>query len=304
MNIAFYIITYNRPNILAQSIRTAINNTSVKPNEIWIIDDGSTPDLKSALLNYSIENSSKIPVNLLIHGVNLGIGYSFERVYSLINQNEDLDIACIIESDYIWRKDWLKDVLDIFESQQNCIAIAGADHPDMHDRSKTHRIFPEIMKDFFGEDLKSREYLYKPFFIDTNSGKIEVQGVSNSCGCSILNWKRLKRAINYLETNGKVPINDFWKRMDKGFHKNVPNNTRKQASDGWMSTTISKYGEMYLESIGIDITKNFPFLSICDYSISEHICGGGVNGYVAPEGATFIRSPKWNNQYLDKNPRN
>jgi glycosyltransferase involved in cell wall biosynthesis len=94
MNIAFYIIAYNRPNMLSKSISTAINNTSVKPNEIWIVDDGSTPDVKSALLNYSIENSSKIPINLLIHGVNLGIGYSFERVYNLIRQNDELDIAC------------------------------------------------------------------------------------------------------------------------------------------------------------------------------------------------------------------
>ena len=54
----------------------------------------------------------------------------------------------------------------------------------------------------------------------------------------------------------------------------------------------------------IDLSKNFPFLSICDYSISEHICGGGVNGMIVPEGQTFVCSPTWNNKYLKENPRN
>jgi hypothetical protein len=61
---------------------------------------------------------------------------------------------------------------------------------------------------------------------------------------------------------------------------------------------------MNLELNNIDLSKNFPFLSICDYSISEHICGGGVNGMIVPEGQTFVCSPTWNNKYLKENPRN
>ena len=41
----------------------------------------------------------------------------------------------------------------------------------------------------------------------------------------------------------------------------------------------------------------------CDYSISQHLCGGGVNGMIVPEGSTFVVSPKWKDEYLDKNPR-
>jgi len=303
MNIAYYIPTFNRPYVLQQCLNTIFQNTEIYPNEVWLIDDSSDNELKKSLLDFSFK-SQNFPVNLLFHGFNYGIGYIFERIYNLIRQNDDLDIACIIESDYIWRKDWLKDVLDVFEASPHTLAIAGTDHPDMYDRSKTHSVFVDIMNECFGEDLKARNHLYIPFELNTNSGKILVQGVSNSCGCTIIHWKRFKNVIKDLEINNKIPYNDFWKRMDRAFNKGITHDTRKHASDGWMSSTISKYGEMYLEMNNIDITKNFPFLSICDYSISEHICGGGVNGLIVPEGQTFIHSPKWDSHFLIKNPRN
>ena len=304
MNIVCYYLTYNRPQILKESFFSSLNNTEITPKEIWIIDDGSEAKLKSALLDYSNEYSPKgTPINLLIHGNNYGIGYSFERLYNLIRQNDDLDIACILESDYIWRKDWLKVVIDVFDASPNTLAIAGTDHPDMYDVSKTHSTFPDIMKECFGEDLKSRNYLYIPFDLQTSSGKIQVQGVSNSCGCTMIHWKRLKKVIKKLEDSKKIPYNDFWNRMDRAFNKGVSHDTRKNASDGWMSSTISKYGEMYLELENLDLKTNFPFLSICDYSISEHICGGGVNGLIVPEGRTFVHSPKCDSKFLLENPR-
>lgn len=304
MNISFYFLTYNRPKILAESVYSAINNTSIKPNEAWIIDDGSLPNMQQALLEFSLKYSDKFPINLLLHAKNYGIGYSFEKLYNLIRQNDELDIACILESDYIWRKDWLKDCIEVFKASEHTIAIAGTDHPDMYDRKKTHETFPGIFKECFGEDLKSRNDLYKPFDLDTESGKIKVQGVSNSCGCTVLHWKRLKETIKSLEQSKKIEYNDFWRRMDIAFNKDLPYGTRRNASDGWMSSTVSKYGEMNLELNNIDLSKNFPFLSICDYSISEHICGGGVNGMIVPEGQTFVCSPTWNNKYLKENPRN
>jgi glycosyltransferase involved in cell wall biosynthesis len=302
MNIAYYIPTYNRPNVLAQCLQTAFNNTKIKPNEAWIIDDASEDQTKVSLLEFSLSNSKNFPVNLLLHGSNYGIGYTFERIFNLINQNEDLDIACIIESDYIWRQNWLEDALAVFESCPNTLAIAGTDHPDMYDPSKS-KMFTDLMTEQFGTDLKAREHLYKHFDIDTNQGKIKIQGVSNSCGCKIIHWKRLKNAIKNLEENKVVPFNDFWNRMDRAFNKGQGKQARRYASDGHMSCTISRFGEMNLILNNIDISKNFPMVSICDYSISQHICGGGINGYIVPEGATFINSPKWNNKYLTENPR-
>lgn len=299
MKICFYIPTFNRSSVLQNCLITAFENTSVKPNEIWIVDDGSEPEIKKSIFDLSIKNIDYIPINILIHAHNMGIGYSFERIYNLLRQDDDLDIACIIESDYIWRKNWLEDIIKVFEKSPHTIAIAGTDHPDMYDRNKTHGTFIDIMKECFGEDLKSRNDLYKHFYLDD----IKVQGVSNSCGCMIIHWKRLNKIIKDLTNNNIIPVNDYWNRMDRAFNKNITHDTRKNASDGWMSSTISKYGEMHMLLNNIDITKNFPMLSICDYSISQHVCGGGVNGKIVPEGSTFILSPTWKDSYIYENPR-
>lgn len=299
MKIGFYILTYNRPDILRYSLKTLFDNCGTKPDEVWIIDDGSAAETKSMLFSAS----QHYGFNLMLSGRNYGIGYSFERVYNLIQQDDDLDIACIIESDYIWRKGWLQDVIATFNASPHTLAIAGTDHPDMYDKSKTHETFPEIMKEQFYRDLEARPHLYKPFYLETERGKIQVQGVSNSCGCLMLNWKRMKAVIGTLEDERIIPHRDYKRRMDRAFNKGITHDTRRNASDGHMSSIISMYGEKYLTYRGLDKSKDFPFLSICDYSISEHVCGGGVNGGIAPEGSTFVHSPKWKEEYLTTDPR-
>jgi len=299
-NIAFYILTYNRPNILKVCLETLFTNTNIKYNEAWLIDDGSQPDLKHGLLDFSIANSTAFPINTLIHGRNYGIGFGFERIYNLMRQNDDLDIGCIIESDYVWRKNWLEDVVAVFEASPLTVAIAGVSHPDMVDKNKTHGTFPEIMKECFGEDLTAREHLYKPFDLNTSVGSVKVQGVSNSCGCLMINWKRFKEVITTVDYHYKF---NYWKRMDRAFNKGIAHDTRANASDGHMSSNITYYGEKYILMQGEDISKHFPMLDICDYSISQHICGGGVNSGRMSEGNTFILSPNWKDEYIQVNPR-
>jgi glycosyltransferase involved in cell wall biosynthesis len=299
MNIAFYVLTYNRPLVLRHCLETLYNNTSIKPQESWIIDDGSTKDVQGSLFSTAQNHG----FNLLLGGRNQGIGYSFERLYNLIWQNDDLDIACIIESDYIWRKGWLEDIIATFNASPHTLAISGTSHPDMIDKKKTHGIFPDIMKEQFGQDLESRDALYIPFDLPTEAGTIKVQGVSNSCGCMMLNWKRMKTVIDTLEDINVIGPREYKQRMDRAFNKGITHDTRRNASDGHMSSIISMFGEKYLKYRNLDVTKDFPFLDICDYSISQHICGGGVNGMIVPEGATFISSPHWSPEYLLMNPR-
>lgn len=299
MNIAFYILTYNRPKVLQYCLQTLFGNTTIKPDEAWIIDDGSEAPLQRQLLESCIHNN----INFMMSARNYGIGYSFERLYHLIWQNDDLDLACIIESDYIWRKGWLEDVCAVFEASPYTLAVAGTDHPDMYDRAKTHTTFPEIMTGIFGRDLFSRNSLYQPFDLVTPRGEIKVQGVSNSCGCMILNWKRLRLIIQELEDNNIISMRDYKRLMDRAFNKGITHDTRKNASDGYMSSIVSMYGELFLDLHDVDKSKHFPFLSICDYSVSEHICGGGVNGLIVREGETFIHAPTWRSEFLVSDPR-
>ncbi len=303
MNVAFIILTYERLNITRGCIQTLFNNTAIRPKEVYILDDGSDPNMRQSLFNFSIENSKNIPINFYSNGKNKGVGYQFETAYKIADSLEDIDLVCFIEADYLWRKGWLEDVIAVFEAAPGTVAIAGCDHPDMDDRNKTHNEFCKLMIDQFGRDLESRPYLYKPFLLQTKRGIIEVEGVSNSCGCQIVNWKRLKKILKDGDSsNGleEYSTGNYWKWMDRAFHKNGTGD-RRYASDAHMSGTISYFAERYNRHFD----KSFGFLNICDYSISTHICGGetSINGKIVPEGHTFIISPSWDDKYLQEDPR-
>lgn len=302
MRIHFYILTYNRPKILSLCVNTLFNNTSIRPEAAFFFDDGSEPDIKRGLLEFCIESSAKgVPTNFECHGVNMGVGWNFENLYQKIDQHNP-DIAVIVESDYIWRKGWLEDCLAVFEASPYTLMIPGTSHPDFIDRSKTHGSFIDLMKDQFGEDLRSRDYLYKPFTLNTRRGNILVQGGSNSCGCMILHWSRLQSILN--ENTKFYSKKLYWKWMDRAFHKNGSGD-RRYASDAHMSSTLSMFAEMSMIYNGIDTKTNFGCLDICDYSISSHRCFGGINGMVLglQEGDTFLHSNGWDMKYLKEDPR-
>ena len=296
MNVTFIVLTYERPRILQTCLQTLFLNTEIRPVETWILDDGSSPPLQDALLKLSQDHRLKgNTINLILGGRNYGIGYNFERAYNIMRQS-DSDIVAFIESDYIWRKGYLEDVLAVFEASPWTVAIAGVDHPDMYLREKTHRTFVDLMKEQFGKDLGARDSLYIPFDLDTRLGKIKVQGVSNSCGCQLVHWGRLKQLLDDEDLE-----KEYWKWMDRAFHKNGTGD-RRLASDAHMSGTLSFFSEKWMKRFGVDITKNFGMLSIIP-SISSHICGGGINGMIVGEGETFVVSPTWRDEYLTKNPR-
>lgn len=305
MKISHILLTYQRPNILQTAINTLLSNAVIKPDELWILDDGSDFQLKQALLNGSKEITETIcPTNVIFAGKNRGIGYNFEMAYNLMRQS-DSDVVCFIESDYIWRKGWLEDCLAVFEASPHTIAIAGTNHMDMYDASKTGNTFPDLMIKQFGKDLNQREHLYKDFSLETSRGKIQVRGVSNSCGCMIVHWGRLRNLLMVGDINHDLTefsTSNYWTWMDRAFNKNGTGN-RKDASDGHMSQTLAFFAERYMEFRGVDITKNFGILSISDFNISQHICGKGRGAPHLQEGETFNLSINWNPEYLEKGPR-
>lgn len=289
MKVDIIVLTYNRPNVLSACIQTLFNNAQYPINQATILDDGSSPQIQNSLLKFAQDNSNgPFPIHFFANGKNLGIGYQFERAFNIMRYSE-ADVVCLIESDYVWRAGWLKDVVSVFEASPKTLAIAGCNHPDMYDRAKTHGVFVQLMKDQFNRDIPNRNKLYIPFELNG----IKVQGVSNSCGCKMVHWGRLKKLLrkNNLESR-------YWNWMDRAFNKQEGGD-RRHASDAHMSGTISYYGTMCQA-----LQENeFAFLDICDYSISQHVCGGGANGMIVPEGSTFICSPNWKDEYMRTNPR-
>lgn len=300
MNIIFLIPFYQRPSIAQASINTLINNTNITPNEVYFIDDGSDPAMRRALLEISI-NSSKFPIHFHSHGKNCGIGHTFEEIFDIIRRKEP-DIAVICESDYIWRKEWLEDCLAVFEASPNTVAIPGVHHPDMYDRNKTHGEFVGIMKGYFSQDISNREHLYKPFNLETSRGSITVQGVSNSCGAQILHYGRVREFFfNQLKKE-----DFFWHWIGKACFKDKPE-MRHSASDGAMTSTISWLWDRWAREVAqLDLSKNFGWLDIADFSISSHKCGNGRNGVLPgiKEGDTFLDTDKWKDEYIHNFTRN
>ena len=301
MNILFIILTYQRPKITSFSINSLIENTKINPSEIAIFDDGSDVELQKRLLEFSDLNRGNVPITVTLRNANGGVGLAFEEAYELIRRRSP-DIAVIVESDYVWRKDWLSDVLNVFEAAPYTICIPGTSHPDMYDKVKTHTEFPKLMIDQFGEDVAARDYMYEPFDLKTKGGIIKVQGVSNSCGCQIIHWARTKRFL--FEELGVEE--QYWEWIARACHKwgGEPWG-RARASDAHMSGTPTYYWEQWAIKNNIDISENFAWLDICDYSISSHRCIGGINGKVFgfKEGDTFLHSKGWDDKYLITNPR-
>lgn len=297
MNILFVILTYKRPKILNHCITSLFNNTNIKPTESWIIDDCSNEELKKQLFMFATKRTD-LNINCSFKSKNFGVAYSFEEAFNIARMRNP-DIFCLIESDYIWRKGWLEDVIAVYKANPYVIGIPGTSHPDMYDRVKTHGEFIRLMENQFGRDIYYRDYTYKPFDLQTERGTIKVQGVTNSCGCSIFFWKRMMDLFSENELD-----KDYWFWMERAFHKRE-NLDRKTASDAHMSGTPTFLWEQCMISKNIDFTKNFAWLDICDYSIGNHICGGAdsINGKIVDEGVTFINSPVWKNEYMVQDPR-
>lgn len=285
MNILYVVLTYNRPSITPLSINTLLNHTSVKPSEVWILDDRSEDNMQKSLLDFSQKIGPSVPINLSLKGKNYGIGYSFEEAYSIIKWKNP-DVVAIVESDYIWRKEWLEDCLAVFQASPYTVAIAGTSHPDMYDKNRTTNEFAALYRKIFGKDIDSRKYMYQPFYMSTTNGQVQVQGVSNSCGCMILNWAAINKTIFSL-LNGRERYEAF---LYDAFRERED---RSVASDAIMSGSLCWLWEEWADKFNVDKSKHFAMLDICDYSIANHICGGGKNGMIVPEGQTFVGSPKW-----------
>lgn len=300
MKILYIIYTFNRPSVVSQCIETLLNNTNIRPDELIIIDDGSDKQMQANLARFCIENSTdQLPFNLYLSGKNNGVGWSFELGYLLMKYKNPKRVF-FIESDYVFRKNWAEEMLAVLDASPYTLGLSPSSHPDMYQKEKTFQLFPELMKEQFYQDVDSRQFMYSPFDLETKLGQIKCQGISNTCGSHLLDYDRLQKFI----FNDLGKEKEFWYWMDRALHK-WGNTDRTRASDQHISCTLSWYGNEYLTKHNIDKSKNFPLLDCCDYSWSEHLCVGGINGMVnMPIGSTFVHSPAWNPEYLARNPRN
>lgn len=303
MKILFIFYTFNRPQILQKCLETCFGNTNIPPSEVLIIDDGSTIKQRQGLFQFAVENSKDFPINFLNLNRNIGIGYTFELGH-IYTKFSDPTVLVNVETDHIFRKGWLEDALAVFDAFPTALGIPIYSNPDYYDKSKTEEMFGRITVDDFGSDLAKREYLHKPFKTQTSVGEMEVQFSDHSCGSFLLRWDRVSALMkNYPEMQSKV--------FNRAFNKE-PLGDRRHAGDGPLTGGLSWFwykNILDLQAQGLitdfDYSRNGPWVDVCDFSLANHINGGkdSLNGHIIPEMSTFVGSPKFKNEYLEKNPR-
>jgi len=283
MKSLYIIYTHNRPNILSQCLSSLFEMNDVRPSRVLIIDDGSEIETKNSLYHFTISNSNKIPMDLL--SFSPGLGYGTVAEFGLrMADIYDPDYAFFIESDYVFRKNGLDEVIEIFENTDfgnNAVGFSGYDNPDFYLKDKTSITFPKIIVEDCGEDNLNRDIMYKPFELTLkNNKKINLEFVTNSCGTMYFNWK-------------------IWKKIKEQFPKEIEwwikhttdhQKQKRNLNDGCMSHGISWLWTKWAKENQIDTNKYAGLLNIKP-SVANHINGAGINGYIVSEGQSFVGSP-------------
>jgi hypothetical protein len=289
INSLYIIYTHNRPNILKLCLETLLTNNETNPDRILIIDDGSQPSLKQDLFQFSLNNTAnlktKTTIDFLSLNKNLGYGNTAELGMRMAIAY-DPKYVFFIESDYIFSKNGLDIIFDIFENNeygQNCLGFSGYDNPDYYVEEKREKMFREVIVNDCGEDNLNRDIMFKPFDIETKFGKKQLELVSNSCGTMYFNWSKMK------QIREQMPVEfEHWINHTTDKHKE-----KRCLNDGMMSHGISWLWTKWAQKNNVDTNKYAALLNVKP-SVSNHINGAGINGYIVGEGQSFVGSPSWN----------
>jgi GT2 family glycosyltransferase len=284
MNILYIIYTHNREAILDDCLTTLFKNNNVKPDRVLIIDDGSETQLKSKIFNFTLNYSIHTPMDFFSINKNIYYGHAAEFGFRIIKAY-DPKYVFFIESDYIFAKNGLDTVIDIFENTEygkNCVGFAGYDHPDFYNKDYTDGIYIDLIKKDYGIDNLNRKIMYKPFQVQTKYGSKNIEFVSNSCGTMYFNNHKLK----LIKKQFPLEYED-WILKSTQKYQNL-----RQLNDGAMSHGICRLWTKWAALNNIDINKYSALLNIKP-SVANHICGAGINGSSLEEKKTFVSSPSW-----------
>jgi len=288
MKLLYIIYTHNRPIILKECLATLFSNTNVKPHRVVILDDASEKSTKVGLWQFCLENSTKeMPIDMLSFNENIGYGTNFEFGLSVARVYNP-EYVFFVESDYIFRKNWAEDILEVFESEigKKSIGISGYDHPDFYTPERYDKMYRNIIKEDYGSDPVNRTNMFKLFDCTLGNKTLKLSGISNSCGTIYLKWRftmELMKKYPEMKTT-------WWERLAN----KQPGGNRKLLADGPLSHGLSYYWSLYAKEQGWDTSKYFPLLNIVP-SVSNHINALGINGNIPgiQEGQTFVGSPSF-----------
>ncbi len=102
LNVSLYIPVYNGESTI-ESVLKSVLKLNPAPNEIIVVNDGSSDGTKKILENY------KNQINIVNNPSNMGLGFSRNEGISKA-KNEDV---ASLDSDVEVERDWLKDLMAV-----------------------------------------------------------------------------------------------------------------------------------------------------------------------------------------------
>lgn len=112
MKISVAMCTFNGEDFIAEQIESIINQT-VLPDEIIIIDDGSSDKTIDIIKQLTVNN--RIDIKILINEINVGVTRNFENA---INKCSG-DIIFLADQDDVWFSDKIEKMIKPFLSDKN-----------------------------------------------------------------------------------------------------------------------------------------------------------------------------------------
>jgi hypothetical protein len=227
-------------------------------------------------------------IDLISFKRNVGYGRAAEMGFAVADMY-DPHYCFFIESDYIFRKHGLDELMEVFASDvgQHAAGFGGYSHPDFFAAEGLQRLRQEKLNRH-GKDGPDWDMLYKPVRFKSSFGEIRTQFVSNSCGTMYLNWRMIS------EMRGM-----FYPRMEREWIKCTCRRDGPHAvlDDGAMSQTLAFFWNQYAVKMGWDLNKYSALLDILP-SAANHLSGGGINGnFGLREGQTHVGSPSFPQNY-------
>jgi GT2 family glycosyltransferase len=123
--LAIIVPNWNTSNDIIEFLNTILKqNYELKKIKLVIVDNGSTDDSLIKIKRWIINNEKYLQKIILIHAeVNYGIAYAYNIGYKNIEYSTDLIIRG--ESDIVWDKNVIKNIVGIFNEDRKVGIVGG-----------------------------------------------------------------------------------------------------------------------------------------------------------------------------------
>lgn len=209
MNTALIITTYNRANALALVLKSVMNQ-SILPDEIIVVDDGSTDNTREVVSDFQKFHFSNLDF--------ISIEHKNFRAALLRNEgirNTSSDYLIFIDGDMILHRHFIKSHIKHAEKGR---FLQG--HRSMLSESKTKNIIlsGNIKLSFFSDGLSNRKNSVHSFFLSelSSASKSNLKGIRT---CNFSCYRTDAELVNGFDE-------DFvgWGREDSEFAARLINN--------------------------------------------------------------------------------